>query len=107
MDNSIKAYDLGYSNLVEACQRISVNELVCRATKDLKKHLVEAQIEALGIHITLTTSRTRFNGERLWFICPGCKRKVGTVFEKKGTIGCRKCLKLIYKNQRYKEMVEI
>ena len=109
MDNSIRPYDLGTYQVVEGTQRVSVDELVRSARKMLKMRLVEAQIEALGLSISLTTSRTRFNGERLWFVCPGCKKRVGTLYKKpiNNTLGCRKCLSLYYGMQRYKGMAEM
>ena len=48
MNNLINPYDLGTSQIVEDMQRVSINELVRKATKDLKKRIVEAQIETLG-----------------------------------------------------------
>lgn len=106
MNNLISPYDLGVSQTVEDTQRVSVNELVRKATKDLKKRLVEAQIEALGVSLHLSTSKTRFNGERLWLVCPVCDKKVGTLFNN-GLVACRKCLGLIYRKQRFKGMVEM
>jgi len=106
MNNLISPYDLGASQIVEDTQRVSINVLVKKAIKDLKKRIVEAQIETLGMNIKLTSSRTRFNGERLWFVCPVCTRKTGMLYKSSGGIGCRKCLRLVYKKQRYKGMVE-
>jgi hypothetical protein len=108
MNNLIKAYDLGSSSVVETCQRISVDELVRTATKIVKKRIVEAQIEALGVSISLSTSRTRFDGERLWFVCPACNNRSGVLYRHPSypTIACRKCFGLVYKKQRYKGMIE-
>ncbi len=106
MYHSINPYDLGDSQLVEHTQSVSVNSLLRQARKQLKLRLVEAQIEALGITISLTTSRTRFNGERIWFVCPLCEKRVGILYQSPVLIGCRKCLYLKYKKQRYKGMLE-
>jgi len=108
MNNLIKAYDLGSSNVVETCQRVSVDKLVRTATKIVKKRIVEAQIEALGMSLNLTTSKTRFNGERLWFICPICRKRAGNILYNalQNLTGCRKCLRLIYRKQRFKGMIE-
>jgi len=108
-NNVINQRDLGFSPIVENCQKISVDELVRKATKNLKKRLVEAQIEALEANVKLTTSRTMFGGERLWFACPLCAKRSGILYQHPigGTIGCRNCLSLIYKKQRYKGMVEV
>jgi len=96
-----------HRELVETCQKITIDELVRKTSKMLKKQIVEAQIEALGIPIKLTTSKTRFNGERLWFVCPYCSKRIHTLYENlSGNIGCRKCLGLSYKKSRYKGMIE-
>ena len=104
-NNSINQRDLGFSLVAENCQKIKIEDLVREAKKTLKVRLVEAQIEALGVSLQLTTSKTRFNGERLWFVCPLCSKRVGTLFSN-GSVGCRKCLGLVYKKQRYKGMLE-
>lgn len=104
----IKPYDLGKINLVEHSQKILIDELVRKATKDLKKRIIEAQIEALGIQIAFTTSNTRFNGKRYWFSCPICSKRVGIIYKHSisSQIGCRNCLKIQYKKQRFKGMIE-
>ena len=109
MGNPLTAYDLGRSQLVEHTQRIDINALVRQAQKEVKMRLLEARIEALGIEVGLTTSKTRFNGERVWFACPQCMRRSGTLFKSpiSNIIGCRYCLKLKYKRQRYKGMIEM
>jgi len=93
---------------VENSYKVSINELLDRIKKELKQTLLQAQIEALGIKVDLTTTKTRFNGERLWFICPNCRRRVGTIYKSSTseTMGCRSCLGLKYKAQRYRGMME-
>ena len=97
-------YDLGSYLVVENCDRLKVDELVAKSLKELKKRLVQAQIEALGVNINLITSRTRFNGQRIWFQCPHCKKRIGTLYKHPigGVLGCRVCLNLKYKRQRFK-----
>lgn len=109
MNNLLSPYDLGKNENIENCQKISVNELVRTVSKDLKKRIVEAQIEALGVPVRLTTSRSRFNGERLWFACPICTKRVGTLYynSSRNITGCRKCLHLLYAKQRFKGMIEL
>jgi hypothetical protein len=108
MNNLISPYDSGNFRIVENNQRIKIDELVRNAQEILKKRLVEAQIEAFDSSIKLINSRTRFNGERLWFECPLCEKRAGTLFKDtyQNLSGCRKCLKLRYKSQRYKGMLE-
>lgn len=108
MSNLIKPYDLGEFQITDYSQKININDLVVQAQKELKLRLVEAQIEALGVKITLSTSQTCFNGKRLWFVCPICNRRSGIMYQhsSREIIGCRSCLKLKYKKQRFKGMVE-
>ena len=109
MGNSLSPYDLGNFFVAENCQRISVDELVRKANKMLRRRLVEAQIEALGISVQLATSKTLFHGERFWFLCSLCGKRKGVLYRHPavGLIGCRTCLKLKYIKQRFKVMVEI
>jgi hypothetical protein len=94
------------NNVADYYQKVSVDQLVRTATKDLKKRIVESQIDALGANLSLTTSKTRFDGERIWFQCPLCKKRAGVLYGKEETFGCRKCLSLVYKGQRFKGMIE-
>ena len=104
----INPYDLGSLQLADTVQKIQIDQLINQATKDLKQRLVEAQIESLGVRVRLTTSKTRFNGERLWFVCPVCSKRSGVLYRHsvKGMIGCRCCLAIKYRKQRYKGMIE-
>ena len=88
--------------VLEDCQKIRIDELVRTAQAVLKKRLVEAQIDALGIEVKLTTTKTRFNGERFWFSCPNCTKRIATLYKHPMTqqIGCRNCLDISYKKQR-------
>jgi len=109
MNDLINPYDSGNFQTIENNQKIKIDELVRNAQKVLKKRLVEAQIEAFDASIKLISSRTRFNGERLWFECPLCEKRAGMLFKDayQNLTGCRKCLKLMYKSQRYKGMIEM
>jgi len=108
MNNLINPYDLGEMQLVESSQKININDLLNKAKAELKLSLLRTQIEMLGIKIELTTSKTRFNGERFWFLCPNCKHRAGTIYKHPTSeiIGCRLCLGLKYKAQRYNGMIE-
>lgn len=94
--------------MAENCQKVNIDDLITKALRGLKIRLIQSQIQALGIDVNLTISRTKFNGERLWFICPNCKKRVGVLRKHPidGTVGCRVCLNLKYKKQRFKGMIE-
>jgi hypothetical protein len=49
--------------------------------------------------ITLSKTHVNFGGERCWFLCPGCDRRVGVLYG--GTLfRCRHCHDLRYVSQR-------
>jgi hypothetical protein len=54
-----------------------------------------------GIHETVCFDRTgcNFGGQRLWFICPQCGRRVGVVYLAGPRFLCRHCYKLPYSSQ--------
>lgn len=92
---------------VEACKKININELLRNANKNIKLSLVKSQLELSGIKVNLLASKTRFGGERLWFACPSCARRVGTLFQNiSGIVACRHCLNLRYSKSRFKGMAE-
>lgn len=104
----INPYDLGDLQLSDTTQKIQIDQLVKQAKKELKFKLVGAQIELLGIVVRFTTSKTRFNGERLWFVCPLCQKRTGVLYRHslKEMVGCRNCFEIKYRKQRYKGMIE-
>ncbi|MBI3887580.1 hypothetical protein HY310_00750 [Candidatus Microgenomates bacterium] len=108
MNNLISPYDLGSLQLVERSEKVSVNDLLRQARSQFKKQFLIANIDILGTKIELTFSKTRFNGERIWFVCPMCNKRAGVLYRQPlvNLIGCRQCLNLRYKKQRYKGMIE-
>jgi len=104
----MKLNDLGKKLLVEECQRIDINIFMHSAKLKLIETLVTSELQAGGVTIQLTTSRTGFGGIRHWFKCPLCEQRVGTLFTNaiSQNLGCRRCLNLEYRKRRYKGMVE-
>jgi hypothetical protein len=102
MDKSINPYDLGENNLVEGVETLKIHNFIKQAQKELKSALLASHIDALGIKVELCTTRTRFGGERLWFVCPACQKRAGNLYRGSDgiLIGCRKCLNLKYHSQR-------
>ncbi|HBK35025.1 hypothetical protein A2239_04390 [Candidatus Uhrbacteria bacterium RIFOXYA2_FULL_40_9] len=88
--------------------KIKIDEVVQSIKGELKQSLVHARLEALGVDVELTTSKTGYGGKRLWFKCPICKCRVGVLFHHplNQLIGCRICLSIRYRKQRYKGMIE-
>ncbi len=104
----IKPYDLGKNNLAEYSQKIQIDDIVRRINKEVKHQILQSQIEVMGFKLSLLTSRTRFNGKRYWFSCPICNNRVGIIYRNPVSlqIGCRNCLKISYRKQRFKGMIE-
>jgi hypothetical protein len=100
--------DLGRNFLVEECQKIKMKDFLKVCRTELKKAILNSEIESCGIKINLTTSKTCFNGVRFWLLCPICNKRVGVLFSHLITneVGCRTCLGLEYRKRRYKGMIE-
>ena len=41
----------------------------------------------------------RYGGARLWFRCPGCGHRRGTLYQVGGAGRCRRCHALLYRRQ--------
>lgn len=101
----IKPNDLG--EIAENCQKIRIDDFVRQVNKRLKQELLGSSIKALGISISLTSSKTRFGGSRYWFLCPLCIKRRGVLYRRGPLVACRVCLGLGYRKQRYRGMVEL
>ncbi len=100
--------DSGNNLLVEDCQKISISTYIRQAKAKLKYTLLQSELQMSNKFIELTPSETAFGGARLWFKCPMCTKRKGTLFVHplSHEIGCRKCLGLEYRSRRYKGMME-
>ena len=105
---TLKPNDLGKKYLVEECQKIRIENFLKSYRNKLKELILASELEALGIRIELTTSKTCYNGTRFWFKCPLCGKRIGVILKHPLTdqIGCRQCLNLEYRKRLYKGMVE-
>ncbi len=100
--------DLGTSLTVETCPKIKIDDLLKQCREGFKKTMMTSQLKVMGIDVELIAAETKYNGVRFWFKCPLCERRVGVLFKHpvSQSIGCRICLNLCYRKQRYKGMVE-
>jgi len=101
----IRPYDLG--KIAESVRSVKIDELVRKSKEEFKYQFIKSSLSLSGIEIQLTTSKTRFGGDRIWFICPICQKKRGVIYKDNHFIGCRICLNLKYGKQRYKGMTEL
>jgi|SRR3990167_10139608 len=93
---------------IEDCQFLSINQLADEARIKFKEQFIKSNFNVLGHPIKLTTTKTRFNGTRFWFICPSSKHRASKLYihPQSQSIGCQRCLNLPYRKQRYKGMIE-
>lgn len=91
----------------ENLRKLDINELVKQSRLGFKRTLISSLLDADGIKIEFQTSKTRFGGERFWFTCPLCSSRKGVLYEVNSFVGCRQCLGVKYKKQRFKGMIEI
>jgi hypothetical protein len=105
---TMKPNDLGKTFLVDECQKITMHEYISRVRAQLKETILSAELSVFDTPIDFTTSHTGFGGIRHWLVCPQCTQRKGVLFMHpiNQEIGCRVCLGLEYRAQRYKGMVE-
>lgn len=105
---SLTPNNLGKKYLVEQCQKIRIIDFLKTYRHKLKKLVLTSELEILELKINLTTSKTCYNGIRFWFKCPLCYKRIGVLYKHplNNKLGCRCCLNLEYKKQRYKGMLE-
>ncbi|MBD3362099.1 hypothetical protein GF362_00065 [Candidatus Dojkabacteria bacterium] len=97
-----KSYGLNDLFCIEDLEKLDINECIREIKPQIKIKLIRSYLEVQGYKINLSTSETAFGGERLWFECPECGKRKGTLFKNPFSkkITCRKCLGLIYQKQK-------
>lgn len=92
--------------LVEQCQKIKIDDLVRDIKIEMTLLRLKEKVELLNQEIGITYTPCNFGGQRFWFVCPQCERRVGVLY--KGpiseTILCRKCHGLSYMKSRFNKM---
>lgn len=81
---------------VEECQKLSI--LLLRNT-----FIGSVVIEVNEQVVRLTKTKCNYGGERVWFLCPACSKRVGTIYRRPLTdlFLCRHCLNLTYDLRKY------
>ena len=59
------------------------------------------QSEAIRLQVPIVITKPHFGGERFWFKCPNCGKKVTSLYIRKRYFYCRECNNLIYRSQQY------
>ncbi|HSV94796.1 MAG TPA: hypothetical protein VLH94_02375 [Spirochaetia bacterium] len=81
---------------VEDCQKLSILFLESSSR-------AQSPIEVNNQLIELTWSKCNYGGERVWFLCPACNKRIGTLYRKplSDIFLCRHCLNLTYNLRKY------
>lgn len=81
---------------VEECQKISIAQINTSNTEALAIKLNDQTI-------FVTETRCNYGGTRRWFICPLCKKRIGTLYRKPLSVNffCRNCNNLTYQLRQY------
>ena len=100
----LKPNDLGKILSLDMLTCIKIDDVVRETNRSLKRAILGARLEEFGQDIQLTTTKTRFGGERNWFVCPSCTKRVGVLYLSPGkrVLKCRGCLQLPYFKQKFK-----
>ena len=108
MSKSLPLNDFGISILVENTQKIAIEDVIHQHKLDWQKQLTNAVLDVENTPVTITQSKLSNGGTRLWFVCPQCSRRCGTLFQHpiSNNVGCRNCLGVKYRHSRYKNMIE-
>lgn len=62
---------------------------------------LEAEHDGARQRFTLTETPTRFNGRRVWLICPDCQKRINKLYKPAGKqFACRDCHQLTYRTRQ-------
>jgi hypothetical protein len=108
MSESLPPNDFGTSIVSENCQQIAVHDILRQYQEQWKQQLAQTELRVMDQPVHFVTSKLQHGGTRLWFACPLCGRRCGTLFQHpiSADIGCRVCLGVRYRKSRYKGMIE-
>lgn len=108
MSKSLPPNDLGTLVVAENCQKLSVHKLLRQYQRQWQEQLAGTIVDVMDTSIRFTPSKMGHGGKRLWFACPECNRRCGTLFQHplSKIIGCRLCLGVRYSKSRYRGMLE-
>lgn len=50
-------------------------------------------------HVQVQSTPCHFGGERQWFACPSCQKRVGILYLRRPGFACRECSRISYQSQ--------
>jgi hypothetical protein len=86
---------------VEQCSRLTITELrqAILAARGYVSVNYEINGETVNHYLSFTWTPCHFGGERPWFICQHCGRRVGVLYIIGVDLACRHCAGLAYQSQ--------
>ena len=93
---------------IEQCQKININSLLKDIKAEIKELRLKLKLQEFGQKIEVTSTPCHFGKERFWFICPKCKKRIGTLYKPptQNIFLCRKCHDLKYMSSSHHRMFE-
>jgi hypothetical protein len=95
--------DLTWSRMNKQCASIHYS---CKASDKIlelnfrtRSNYPNSEWEDITQQIELTTTPCNYGGERYWFVCPHCEKRVGCLYNKSGLFLCRDCNDLTYEER--------
>jgi hypothetical protein len=107
MAKSLRANNLGKLT-IEDCSVVDVSKVIKNIKIDYANSIENMTLSIEGMRINLTATTLATGGRRLWLQCPNCLRRVHKlrIYPDGSKIGCQRCLKLLYRKQKYHKMIE-
>ena len=93
---------------VEDCVRIPIRTCLAALGTTAPDVVLGSVVEIVGTSVALTATPCGFGGQRYWWVCPHCSQRIGVclIDPAQHAVGCRSCLGVSYRAQRYKGMAE-
>lgn len=103
MPGFITSGSLSWSRMNKECASVSYS---CKASQNVielyyktRPSYSSGEWEDVNQDIELTTTPCNYGGERYWFICPHCGKRVGTLYNVSRIFLCRDCNDLTYEER--------
>lgn len=108
MKKSLTPNNYGKFILSENCHKVDVNSLIARYRNEFKKFVLQSELEINSLKVEIITSKTNYGGDRFWFKCPHCRRRIGVIYQNPldASVGCRTCIGVKYASSAKKGMLE-
>lgn len=93
-------YTLTWRQEEEQVGSIGMRAQQCAIVLDYRWRQFDGEWESVNEQVHLVSTPCNYGGQRPWFMCPGCWRRVGKLFAAGKYFLCRHCYHLPYESQR-------